>query len=259
MEIIKDYSSLTTIKPSSVCWGDCFDVMHHIDSESIDFILCDLPYGTTWVKWDEDMPIDLVWKHYYRLIKPNGVIALTASQPFTTKLISSNIDNFKYELIWQKTKCGSFQLAKYMPMKMHENICIFYSQRPTYNPQMLPASEETIKRYKRKITDKKVGEFNNISTGFYKMRTDKDTSLKNPISVLPFKSVSKPIVPTQKPVELFEWLIKTYTNEGDTVLDNTAGSMTTAIACLNTNRKFICIEKSEEYFDNGVNRINSHL
>jgi site-specific DNA-methyltransferase (adenine-specific) len=144
-----------------------------------------------------------------------------------------------------------------MPMKMHENICIFYKQSPTYNPQMLPASEQTIKRYKRKFKDKQVGEFNNMSTGVYKMTTDKDTSLKNPISVLPFKSEARPTVPTQKPVELFEWLIKTYTNEGDLVLDNTAGSMTTAVACIGTKRNFICIEKNEEYFNKGIERINA--
>ena len=254
MLIHKEYSE--KIIPNALCLGDCLSVMNYIENHSIDFILCDLPYGTTWINWDYELPVEQIWQHYKRLLKPNGVIALTASQPFTTKIISSNIEMFKYELIWQKTKCGSFQLAKYMPLKMHENICIFYNKKPTYNPQMLPASPETIARYKRKFIKKQVRDYNNISTGNYEMNLNKDITLKNPNSILNFKSVVKPIVPTQKPVELFSWLVKTYTNENDIVMDNCMGSGTTAISCIQNNRKFICIEKNEKYFSAAVNRIN---
>lgn len=257
MDILRDYQN--SIQPNSICLGDCLQVMNYVENKSIDLILCDLPYNITFISWDSNVVLlDQLWQHYKRILKPKGVIVLTASQPYTTKLITSNPEMFKYELIWQKTKCGSFQLAKYMPLKMHENICIFYENKPTYNPQMTPASPETIARYNRKFNKSKVKDYNNINTGYYNNNLNKDITLKNPNSILSFKSVVKPIVPTQKPVELFEWLIKTYSNEDDLVLDNCMGSGTTAIACVNTKRNYICIEKDEKYFELAAKRISEH-
>jgi len=235
--------------------GDCLELMKDIPNGSVDMILCDLPYGTTACKWDTIIPFDKLWQQYERIIKQNGAIVLTASQPFTTVMIGSNLKLFKYELIWQKTKCGSFQLAKSMPMKYHENICVFYKQQPTYNPQWIKASEASISRHKYNFSEIPTRGLQHMASGVYKPKQEKDSSMAYPRSIIEFKNERKNYHPTEKPIGLFEWIIKTYTNEGDLVLDNTAGSGTTAIACLNTNRQFIVMEKEQKYYDIILKRV----
>ena len=229
---------------------DCLDGMKLIPDKSIDMILCDLPYGTTKCKWDTVIPFEPLWEQYERIIKDNGVIALTASQPFTTKLINSNINLFKYEWIWEKSKATGFALCNKRPMKAHENVCIFYKKQPTYNPQKTEG-----KPYKQRLGTQESKEF---STGT--KRNDNTTGLRYPRSVVYFKtaeSEGKQVHPTQKPLALFEYLINTYTNEGELVLDNCMGSGTTAIACLNTNRNYIGFELDEKYYKMAVDRINN--
>ena len=245
--------------------GDCLELMKDIPNGSIDMILCDLPYGTTACKWDTIIPFDKLWGQYERIIKPNGAIVLTASQPFTSALVMSNINLFKYELIWEKSNPTGMGQANKRPMKYHENICVFYKSQPTYNKQMIPRTDNTVKSM-----IKNGGKFNvsNTMSGNQQSIAYKDINAnryseteKNPSSVIKINSI-RPISkeylghPTQKPIPLFENLIKTYTNEGDLVLDNCAGSGTTAIACLETNRKYIVIEKEEEYYKKGLKRIN---
>lgn len=212
-------------------------------------ILCDLPYGTTQNKWDSVIPLDLLWKEYERMIKERGVIVLTAQTPFDKVLGVSNLKWLKYELIWEKTKATGYLNARRMPMKAHENILVFYKKTPIYNPQMTEG-----KPYKN---NHKAGD-----TGNNYGENKKDYSFENegtrfPRSVLKIDSVksNEQLHPTQKPVELFEWLIKTYTNEGETVLDNCLGSGTTAVACINTNRNFIAIEKEWEYCEIANKRV----
>ena len=238
------------IKINAIYNMDCLDGMKLIPDKSIDMILCDLPYGTTKCKWDTVIPFEPLWEQYERIIKDNGVIALTASQPFTTKLINSNINLFKYEWIWEKSKATGFALCNKRPMKAHENVCIFYKKQPTYNPQKTEG-----KPYKQRLGTQESKEF---STGT--KRNDNTTGLRYPRSVVYFKtaeSEGKQVHPTQKPLALFEYLINTYTNEGELVLDNCIGSGTTAIACLNTNRNYIGFELDEKYYKTAVDRINN--
>ena len=236
--------------------GDCLELMKDIPDGSVDMILADLPYGVSALSWDSIIPFEPLWEQYERIIKDNGAIVLTASQPFTTKLISSNMKLFRYEWIWEKTKSSNFMLAKKQPMKHHENVCIFYKKQPTYNPQMTKAN----KLDKRK----KVGTYTNKETTVIGKKTvtfrNLETGLRYPKSVQKFNNSDKTknVHPTQKPVALFEYLIKTYTNEGETVLDNCAGSFTTAVACDNTNRNWICMEKEEKYCNIGLTRINDN-
>ena len=237
--------------------GDCLEEMPKLADKSIDMILCDLPYGTTACKWDTIIPFEPLWKQYKRLIKDNGAIVLTASQPFTTKLINSNIKEFKYALVWDKDKAfGVFQ-AKKRPLKKHEDILIFYKKQPVYNPQMEKAKADRIRPLSKGNIS---GSINNITNSKNcKVANDYNPEMRYPSSILTFSNpVGKSIHPTQKPVALFEYLIKTYTNEGDLVLDNCAGSGTTAIACLNTNRNAILIEKDESYYKAALDRFNRH-
>jgi site-specific DNA-methyltransferase (adenine-specific) len=235
--------------------GDCLELMKDIQNGSVDMILCDLPYGTTACKWDTVIPFEPLWDAYERIIKPNGAIVLTASQPFTSALVMSNLKLFKYEWIWIKTMPSNFATANKMPMKYHENICVFYKALPTYNPQMEERSEAGKKRLKNSSIKSGTKQSNNISTNisnngqrrFYEWDKIKPKSYQL-FASLP-NNTGERKHPTQKPTALFEYLIKTYTNEGDLVLDNTAGSGTTAIACLNTNRQFIVIEKEQKYYD----------
>jgi len=229
--------------------GDCLEVMPQLPEESIDFICCDLPYGTTSIKWDEVLDFNKMWAQYDRIIKPKGVIVLFGSQPFSAQLICSKIDWFRYELVWNKNKCGSPGLAKKRPMKTHENILVFYKTAGgTYNPQM-----EVGDPYKRKSKNPEgyVGRKNDHGYGM-KPRTEfENKGTRYPKSILNISrdfSAQQQVHPTQKPVPLLEWLIKTYSNEGDTVLDNCMGSGSTGVACVNTNRNFIGIESDPEYF-----------
>jgi site-specific DNA-methyltransferase (adenine-specific) len=226
--------------------------MPFIPSKSIDMILCDLPwlYGTTACKWDTIIPFEPLWAQYKRLIKDNGAIVLTASQPFTSALVMSNVKMFKYELIWEKTKSTGFLDCAYRPMRSHENICVFYNAKPTYCPQKSKGEPWVRGRVKRPKSC--WGE----QAEHYAENTTGEREPKSVVLVANPNNGS--LHPTQKPVALFEYLIRTYTNEGDTVLDNCSGSGTTAIACINTNRKYICIEKDEKYFEIGKNRIVNH-
>ena len=236
---------------NKVICGDCLEVMKDIPDKSIDMILADLPYGTTACKWDTIIPFEPLWEQYKRIIKDNGAIVLTGSQPFTSALVMSNIKMFKYEWIWGKSKCGSPLSAKYRPMAKHENILVFGKGVIKYNPEMLLG-----KPYKRDFTPAKL---NNHKFGIKGAKTD-NKGTRFPDTVLFFQQKWRrqdQIHPTQKPVALFEYLIKTYTNEGDLVLDNCAGSGTTGVACKNLNRNFILIEKEPEYIDIINKRLNA--
>jgi site-specific DNA-methyltransferase (adenine-specific) len=220
-----------------VC-GDCLEVMKEIPDKSIDMILCDLPYGTTACKWDTIIPFESLWKQYKNIIKDNGSIVLFGNEPFSSHLRLSNLEWFKYDWCWDKIRGSNFATIKIRPFNSFENIMVFYKKQPIYNPQM-----EIGKPYTQK--QGYVGE--SKQTGLYK----KDVITINegtryPLSILRFSKESG-LHPTQKPVSLFEYLIKTYTNEGDLVLDNCCGSGTTGVACKNTNRNFIQIEQDVNY------------
>jgi len=231
---------------------DCLEGMKYIDDKSIDMILCDLPYGTTKCKWDIVIPFEPLWEQYERIIKDNGAIVLFGSQPFTSALVMSNLKLFRYEWIWQKTLATNFMLVKKQPAKKHENILVFYKKQPTYNPQM-----EIGKPYKDKPRKRTVGIHGNAET-IKKAINNEGT--RYPSSVQLFSNGNnRNVHPTQKPVELCEYLIKTYTNENELVLDNCIGSGTTAIACINTNRNFIGFELDKEYYEIAKNRINKHI
>lgn len=245
---------------NKVTQGDCLEVMKEIPDKSIDMVLCDLPYGTTACKWDSVIPFDLLWKQYERIIKDNGAIVLTASQPFTSALVMSNPKLFKYEVIWHKERPTDPLNAKKRIMRYHENVLIFYKKQPTYNPIL----EEKKPENKRKNNTNK-GFSSGVlgiekGNGFYNQQRYKDRVLKGmddwvyPNSVKRF-NMQRGLHPTQKPVALFEYLIKTYTNEGETVLDNTIGSGTTAVAAIITGRNFIGIEREPEYIEIANKRI----
>ena len=245
--------------------GDCLEKMKDIPDKSIDMILCDLPYGTTACKWDTIIPFEPLWEQYKRIIKDNGAIVLTASQPFTSALVMSNIKMFKYEWIWEKHKPSNFALANKQPMKYHENICVFYKNQPVYNPQMIERKSERIKQGQDvdyigvSINKGELNSLKTISRNFKKYNADtKLPSMILIINAVQSNSQEKKdgLHPTQKPVALFEYLIKTYTNEGELVFDNCMGSGTTGVACKNLNRNFIGIEKDPECFKIAEKRIN---
>jgi len=230
---------------NKVLHGDCLEIMKSIETGSIDMILCDLPYGTTAQKWDVIIPFDKLWEQYERIIKDNGAIVLFGKNPFTAKLIMSNEKLFRYELIWEKTRAGnSMQVCK-QPSAIHENILLFYKKQPTYNDLKFKVDEKYIdKRKSIKDSFYNSGHYSGV------MKRKADDGLRHPQSILPFNSVwKKEMHPTQKPVALLEYLIKTYTNEWDMVLDNTMGSGTTGVAAYNLNRAFIGIEMDEKYFE----------
>ena len=227
--------------------GDCLEVMKGIPDKAIDMILCDLPYGTTACKWDVVIPFEPLWEQYNRIIKDRGAIVLFGSEPFSTELRHSNLKMFKYDWIWAKNRGTGFFNAKKMPMKSHEVISVFCKKLPIYNPQMRLG----FKAYKCK-QGKQSGAFGMSNK---EIVTDNNGE-RYTISVLEFNSTNgKNVHPTQKPVALLEYLIKTYTNEGDLVLDNCIGSGTTAVACLSLNRHFIGIELSPEYCEIAKKRI----
>ena len=227
--------------------------MCRLPDNSIDMILADLPYGTTDCKWDSIIPLKPLWKKYKRIIKENGAIVLTASQPFTTKLIQSNIKWYKYEWIWQKNAGSNFGCVKYQPMKEHENILVFGNGKVNYYPIMEKRKGEGKERIKYNVnynTNTEVYQNGSIKNEMTSKRPNK----RYPSSVQKFNR-ERGLHPTQKPVELFEYLIKTYTQENEVVLDNVMGSGTTAVACLKTNRKFIGFEKEEKYYNIALKRI----
>lgn len=238
--------------------GDCLVEMSNLPDKSIDMILCDLPYGTTACKWDVVIPFKPLWEQYERIIKDNGAIVLFGKQPFTTDLINSNRKLYKYELIWEKDKPTDFALANKKPMCYHENIEIFYKKQPTYNKQMVEREGKGTWRYNFDIShdNRKIHGTDRVYTG-KKEKVNYDVKLKNPKSILYYDTGKRQqlLHPTQKPVELLEWLIKTYTNEGDVVLDNCMGSGSTGCACISTGRNFIGIEKDKKYFEIANNRL----
>ena len=234
--------------------GNCLELMKEIPNHSIDMILCDLPYGTTACKWDIIIPFEPLWKEYKRIIKNNGVIALFSKQPFTSFLIQSNLPWWRYELIWEKEKGTDFGNANRKPLNAHESIQIFYNKQPTYNKQMLPGQPYTKKNYRN--NDDKDLNFKSDNSGVWVNKGE-----RTPITVLKFArdNIHKGtnLHPTQKPVKLLEWLIKSYTNENETILDNCMGSGSTGVACINTNRNFIGYELEPNYFEIAQTRINN--
>lgn len=236
---------------------DCLEGMKRIEDKSIDMILCDLPYGTTACKWDVIIPFEPLWKQYERVIKDNGAIVLTASQPFTSALVISNLKMFKYEWVWNKVQPTGHLNAKKQPLRVCESVVIFYKSQPLYNPQLTSGS--IIKRTTSKLKGDKPTEV----YGFYKPLASNSSQVRQPTTLLTVSSGKSPSTaafhPTQKPVALFEYLIKTYTNECETVLDNCMGGGTTAIACINTNRNYIGFEKEEKYFKIIQDRIKNHV
>lgn len=232
---------------------DCLEGMKHIPAKSVDLILCDLPYGTTGLPWDSVIPFEQLWKQYKRLIKDNGAIVLTASQPFTTALINSNLSWFRYEWIWKKSNhITGHANANRMPLKNHENVCVFYKKLPTYNPQGLISVKPVLKR--RKYSGKTYLGENELT-----LLKPHVVKFKNyPKSVIDFPRDRKTHHPTQKPVTLFEYIIKTYTNPGETVLDNCMGGFTTAVACDNTQRNWYGFEMDSEFCRKALDRINEN-
>ena len=239
----EEMRSFLNMKLNTVILGDCLIEMKNIPDGSVDMILCDLPYGNTQNNWDSVIPLDKLWSHYERIIKNNGVIALTSQGLFTAKLILSNPRLFKYKIVWIKSKSTNFLNAKKQPLRRHEDICIFYKNQPSYDPQMSPG-EPYNKGFRKNQLTGSYGDFNSVEV--------KSNGLRYPTDVVYYKtaeSEGKVFHPTQKPVALFEYLIKTYCNEGDLVLDNAAGSGTTGVACKNLNRNYILIEKEPEYVE----------
>ena len=227
--------------------GDCLERMKEIPSGSVDMILCDLPYGTTACKWDTVIPFEPLWAQYRRVAKRNAAIVLTAAQPFTSALVMSNPKAFRYCWVWEKPKATGHLQAKKRPMTAHEDICVFYWRLPTYNPQK--AQGKPYKASRR--TTNKDGVYGVVGEA----REGNEEGLYYPRSVQRFSRPHSTVHPTQKPVALMEYLIKTYTNEGDTVLDNCMGSGTTGVACVRTGRNFIGIERDEGYFKIAEDRI----
>jgi len=226
------------VEMNKVYHGDCLDVMKDITSKSVDMVLSDLPYGmTSKCEWDTKIPLMSLWEQYRRVIRDNGAIVLTASQPFTSELVMSNLEMFRYEWIWKKTRFSNQMLAKKQPLKIHENILVFGKSGIKYNPQNL------IKVGKVTRQGKKLSKV--VANGIRKTKYFQEYS-NYPISIQLVKNETG-LHSSQKPVKLFEYLIKTYTNKGDVVLDNCAGSGTTGIACQNTERKYILIEKELKF------------
>jgi len=261
-EYISEYNPELHLNTNTINNGDCLDLMNGIPDNSIDMILADLPYGTTSCSWDSIIPLDKIWKQYKRIIKDDGAIVLHSSQPFTTELIQSNLDWFKYDWVWYKNQTTGFALAKRQPMKNHESVCVFYKNQCIYNYIKEPRqmTDESKKRMNYEFSTE-CGT-NELQNGIKKVKyVPEDKDLAYPKTVKYFKSLSnnskKKIHPTQKPIKLAEYMIKTYTDENDIVLDNVSGSGTTAVACINTNRNYICIEKDKEYYDKSVNRIKN--
>lgn len=231
---------------------DCIDGMKMIPDKSIDMILCDLPYGTTQNKWDVIIPFEPLWREYERVIKPNGAIVLNCSQPFTSMLLMSNPKLFRYSLTWEKTTPTGHLNAKKMPLRKHEDILVFYKKLPTYNPQKTTGHVRKVSKAEHKKNCVKTSNYGEHGLTTY------DSTERYPTSVLKFATdkQKEALHPTQKPVVLYEWFIKTYTNEGQTVLDNCIGSGTTAIACINTNRNYIGFELDKQYYDIANERIS---
>jgi site-specific DNA-methyltransferase (adenine-specific) len=239
------------MKINEIYLGDCLELMpKHVEDKSIDMIFCDLPYGTTQNKWDSIIPLDRLWSEYERVIKDNGVIVLTAAQPFTSALVMSNPKLFKYEWIWQKTKCSGHLNAKKMPLRQHESVLIFYKKLPAYNPQGLIDGD---------FNNSRPAQGSGIVKNYGKERYTKQISKKGnyPKTIQEFANPSGAghLHPTMKPLALIEYMIKTYTNEGDLILDNTCGSGTTGLGAKNLNRNYIMMEQDPKYYEIACKRV----
>lgn len=235
--------------PFEIQQGDCLELMKDIPNGSVDMILCDLPYGTTQNKWDSIISLEPLWGQYKRIIKGNGAIVLFSAEPFTSLLVASNMQMFRYDLVWSKSQGSDFLNANRKPLRSHENICIFYKKQPTYNPQK--ANGIPYKAKSGETTSSNFGTFNGNH------HTENKDGKRYPLTVLQFAGEHNKgkVHPTQKPVALLEYLIKTYTNKGEVVLDNCMGSGSTGVACINTDRNFIGFELDEGYFEIAKNRI----
>ena len=248
----------TDVMRSVLVHADCFDVFPYIADASVQLILCDLPYNVTGLKWDCLLNMQELWKHYERIIKPNGAIVLTAMQPFTTELISSNKKMFKYTWVWNKVKPGNFLTAKLKPMQNHEDIVIFSKANTAncnknnmlYIPQL--EKREKVRKYKKEADSDIYARKNTTSIEY-------TTDFKYPKSILEISNANQKnkLHPTQKPLELMKYLVKTYSNENDVVMDNCMGSNTTGLACKELNRQYIGIEKDKNYYDVSVSRVLS--
>jgi DNA modification methylase len=250
--------------------GDCLEKMKDIPDGSIDVVLCDLPYGTTKCKWDVVIPFDKLWKQYNRVAKPNGCIALFGNEPFSSALRLSNLFAYRYDWYWQKDKAANFLFGNKMPLKVIEVISVFYSALPTYNPQkeinpkgvskrhLSPNPSKISKNVKEVMGDSWKETQMDETQNYHGKNYEADKLLPKQLIYFSREQRGK-VHPTQKPVALMEYLIKTYTNEGDTVLDNCMGSGTTGVACKNLNRNFIGIELDSEYFKIAEKRINENL
>ena len=234
---------------------DCLEGMKRIPDKSVDMILCDLPYGTTRNKWDSIIPLEPLWDQYERVIEDNGAIVLTAQTPFDKVLGVSNLKLLRYEWIWEKTTSTGFLNAKKMPMKAHENILVFYKKLPTYNPQKTTGHPRKVSTAEHKVGSKATSNYGEHGLTGY------DSTERYPRSVQLFSTDKQKIAihPTQKPVALFTYLIKTYTNEGETVLDTCMGGGTTAVSCIDTGRKYIGFEIGEKEFTDANERIAKHI
>ena len=240
-------SEVYNVEPNNIYCADCLDLMPQIADKSVDMVLCDLPYGTTACKWDFIIPFDKLWEQYHRVCKPNAAIVLFGSEPFSTQMRMSNLKEWRYDWIWVKTKAGNFQICKVQPLKLHEIISVFYRKMPTYNnTELKPCHIKSGREHKGKHITVIKSDPNYIQekTGYNK-------------SVLYYSNPSGAghLHPTAKPVELLRYLIRTYTNEGDVVLDNTMGSGSTIVAAIRENRQYIGIEKDEPYFEIAKKRI----
>jgi len=265
IEITNDNNNTNTAIAYSECYaqvflGDCLELYKNLEPKSIDLILTDLPYGITENKWDTIIPFDKLWEMVNYLLKPNGAFITTASQPFTSALVMSNPKMFKCEWIWNKVVPTGHLNAKRMPMKVHENILVFYNEQPIYNRQMTDKPKEYQRPNRKLVKDAfyKTENYGNVKRGYAE---DSDYTKTNPKTLIEFSRGNGYYRignhPTQKPVALFEYLLKTYSNEGMTIFDPCMGSGTTGVACKNLNRNFIGIEKDEAYFKMAEQRINA--
>jgi DNA modification methylase len=247
---------------STLLNGNCLDIMPTLSAGCVDMVFCDLPYGTTQNSWDTIIPFDELWKEYRRIVKENGAIVLTAQSPFDKTLACSNLKDFRYEWIWEKNKATGHLNAKKMPLKSHENILIFYRKLPTYNPQKTTGHKPfgAVKPRDNMPEPEVKRNYNHVSK---QIGNDGKTTDRYPRSVQKFPVINNDNPekwhPTQKPVGLIEYFIRTYSNENDTILDNCMGSGSTGIACLNLNRKFIGIEIDEEYYDRAKSSMNESI
>lgn len=240
--------------PVKLLQGDCLEVMSKIPDGSIDMILCDLPYSTTDCKWDAIIPFEPLWKQYNRIIKQNGAIVLFAAQPFTTKLIQSNMKDFRYCWYWKKNNKTGFTFARYQPMRCIEDICVFYKKAPIYNPQGIIALENPKPRQKKTVAEDAIYKHDALMKEFTPRFTNYPTHLLEYANEA--KNGRNRLHPTQKPVALLEYLIRTYTKPGELVLDNCMGSGSTGVAAVNSGRRFIGIEKEQNYYDIAKQRID---